>query len=90
VVTRQNKTPIDPGGYGVQEPSPAEGLVPTGLRNRLFAPTEPFRRRRFCTHSVEFMSWRRTPAADRGTCFGRLAGLISWAAPTLSSQSTRT
>jgi hypothetical protein len=74
VDTLKNKTPIDLVGYGVQEQVTGGGPpVWTGLRNRLFAPTELVSGK--FTHSDEFMKLALNPGGGSGgTCFGDSGG----------------
>ena len=74
VDTLVNKTGVDFVGYGVQEQNVGGGPpVWTGLRNRLFAPSElvsgTFK------HSDEFMKLALNPGGGSGgTCFGDSGG----------------
>jgi hypothetical protein len=74
VDTLQNKTPIDFVGYGVQEQIVGHGApVWTGLRNRLFAPSELVSGN--FVHSDEFMKLALNPGGGSGgTCFGDSGG----------------
>ena len=72
--TLPNKTPIDFVGYGVQQQITGGGPpVWTGLRNRLFAPSELVSGN--FTHSEEFMRLALNPGGGSGgTCFGDSGG----------------
>lgn len=74
VDTLPNKTPIDFVGYGVQQQITGGGPpVWTGLRNRLFAPSELVSGN--FTHSEEFMRLALNPGGGSGgTCFGDSGG----------------
>ena len=74
VDTLANKTPIDFVGYGVQQQITGGGPpVWTGLRNRMFAPTELVSGN--FTHSEEFMRLALNPGGGSGgTCFGDSGG----------------
>lgn len=74
VDTLRNKTPIDFVGYGVQEQIRGGGPpVWTGLRNRLFAPSELVSGN--FKHSEEFMKLALNPGGGSGgTCFGDSGG----------------
>jgi hypothetical protein len=70
----RNKTPIDFVGYGVQEQRRGGGPpVWTGLRNRLFAPSELVSGN--FVHSDEFLKLALNPGGGSGgTCFGDSGG----------------
>jgi hypothetical protein len=74
VDTLKNKTPVDFVGYGVQEQITGGGPpVWTGLRNRLFAPSELVSGN--FTHSEDFMRLALNPGGGSGgTCFGDSGG----------------
>jgi hypothetical protein len=74
VDTLKNKTGIDFVGYGVQEQIRGGGPpVWTGLRNRLFAPSELVSGN--FVHSDEFMKLALNPGGGSGgTCFGDSGG----------------
>jgi trypsin len=74
VDTLKNKTPVDFVGYGVQEQIRGGGPpVWTGLRNRLFAPSELVSGN--FTHSDAFMKLALNPGGGSGgTCFGDSGG----------------
>lgn len=74
VDTLKNKTEIDFVGYGVQEQIVGGGPpVWTGLRNRLFAPSELVSGK--FVHSDEFMKLALNPGGGSGgTCFGDSGG----------------
>jgi hypothetical protein len=74
VDTLASKTPVDFVGYGVQEQITGGGPpVWTGLRNRLFAPSELVSGK--FTHSEEFMKLALNPGGGSGgTCFGDSGG----------------
>jgi hypothetical protein len=69
-----NKTPVDFVGYGVQaQVQQAGGQVWTGLRNRLFAPSELVSGN--FTHSDQFIKFALNPGGGSGgTCFGDSGG----------------
>jgi hypothetical protein len=70
----ENKTPVDLVGYGVQEQIRGGGPpVWTGLRIRLFAPTQLVSGN--FVHSDEFIRLTANPGGDKGgTCFGDSGG----------------
>jgi hypothetical protein len=74
VDTLKNKTPIDFVGYGVQVQITGGGPpFWTGLRNRLFAPSELVSGN--FVHSTEFMKLALNPGGGSGgTCFGDSGG----------------
>ena len=74
VDTLENKTGVDFVGYGVQEQIVGGGPpVWTGLRNRLFAPSELVSGK--FKHSDEFMKLALNPGGGSGgTCFGDSGG----------------
>jgi len=74
VDTLENKTGVDFVGYGVQEQLRGGGPpVWTGLRNRLYAPSELVSGN--FTHSDEFMKLALNPGGGSGgTCFGDSGG----------------
>lgn len=74
VDTLPNKAPVDLVGYGVQEQIHGGGPpVWTGLRARLFAPTQLVSNN--FVHSDEFIRLTANPAQDKGgTCFGDSGG----------------
>ncbi len=74
VDTLPNGTPVDLVGYGVQTQSHGGGPpVWTGLRVRLFAPTELVSGE--FTHSDEFLKLAANPGGGSGgTCFGDSGG----------------
>ena len=74
VDTLASKTPVDFVGYGVQEQITGGGPpVWTGLRNRLFAPSELVSGK--FTHSAEFMKLAlNRGGGSGGTCFGDSGG----------------
>lgn len=74
VDTLKNKTKVDLVGYGVQEQIRGGGPpVWTGLRNRLFAPSELVSGN--FVHSDEFMKLALNPGGGSGgTCFGDSGG----------------
>lgn len=74
VDTLENKTKVDFVGYGVQEQNVGGGPpVWTGLRNRLFAPSELVSGN--FVHSDEFLKLALNPGGGSGgTCFGDSGG----------------
>lgn len=74
VDTLKNKTGVDFVGYGVQEQNVGGGPpVWTGLRNRLFAPSELVSSK--FVHSDEFLKLALNPGGGSGgTCFGDSGG----------------
>jgi hypothetical protein len=74
VDTLKNKTAVDLVGYGVQEQVHGGGPpVWTGLRVRLFAPTQLVSGN--FTHSDEFIRLTANPGRGKGgTCFGDSGG----------------
>lgn len=74
VDTLKNKTPVDFVGYGVQEQIVGGGPPRwTGVRNRMFAPTELVSGK--FVHSAEYMKLALNPGGGSGgTCFGDSGG----------------
>ena len=74
VDTLKNKTKVDFVGYGVQEQIRGGGPpIWTGLRNRLFAPSEQVSGN--FVHSDEFLKLALNPGGGSGgTCFGDSGG----------------
>ena len=74
VATLKNKTPVDFVGYGVQEQLHGGGPpVWTGLRNRMYAPSELVSGK--FKHSDLFMKLALNPGGGSGgTCFGDSGG----------------
>jgi hypothetical protein len=70
----KNKTKVDFVGYGVQEQLHGHGIpVWTGLKNRLYAPSELVSGK--FVHSAEFMRLALNPGGGSGgTCFGDSGG----------------